>query len=369
MTAEIEERRRSGLLLGGPLGRGLLAAVAGIDGLRLLAAAGEPVPDGVVFFAASTGTDDPLDGSGWPAEWAADERTASEMIAAAVAGASAPASQPWRGDQAELLRHVAAVAEGWAFSGQDAGQLLAGNAELLRPVAEAVAGAPSAAWWWHPVDRRNQRWLGCAHHEDLARGDAVARAVRLAADAESEGGDALPWPPPEGEIYSGTWWSGPLGGTAWTTRGDVAGLLAVGLACAEDALGPERFEVWQVTIDPGARIYEVHSPQDWGRLAASFPRDVTVSRRHDWYRWTGHEGPWILPDWPAVARRWDGVHVSVGGYLSTAGMRVDAGGAATLLAGWDADQTLWLDDVFTSARHIAAWEGTPGPEALEPDGG
>ena len=37
------------------------------------------------------------------------------------------------------------------------------------------------------------------------------------------------------------------------------------------------------------------------------------------------------------------MHVSVAGYLSTARMAVDiGGGAATLLAGWDADQTLWL---------------------------
>lgn len=361
------ERRRSGLLLGGPLGRGLLAGVAGIDGLRLLAAAGEPVPDGVAFFTASSGPGDRTDGSDWPPEWAADERDASEMIAAAVAGVALSAGQPWHGDQAELLRQVAAVAEGWAFGGRhDAGQMLAENAELLRPVAEAVAGAPSAAWWWQPADRETQRWLGCEHHPELARGDAVGRAARLATDAESVGDDALPWPAPEGEIYGGTWWSGPIGDTVWTTRGEVAGLPAVGLACAEDPFGPERFEVWQVQVDPAAKIYEVHGPEDWGWLAASYPRDVTVSRRHDWYRWTGHEGPWILPDWPAVARRWDGVHVSVGGYLSTAGMRVEADGAATLLAGWYADQTLWLHDVFTSVRHIASWEGTPGPEALEP---
>ena len=45
--------------------------------------------------------------------------------------------------------------------------------------------------------------------------------------------------------------------------------------------------------------------------------------------------------WRSVAAQWDGVHVSVAGYLSTARMAVDiGGGAATLLAGWDADQTL-----------------------------
>jgi hypothetical protein len=166
-------------------------------------------------------------------------------------------------------------------------------------------------------------------------------------------------------IVTGTWWSGPLGGTVWTSRGSVGDLPAVGLACAEDPLGEEEFAVWAVGIDPAARVYEVHEPADWGRLAAAHPRDVTASRRHDWGRWTGREGRWILPDWRSVAARWDGVHVSVAGYLSTARMAVDsADGAATLLAGWDADQTLWLRDVFTGTRPLTTWRGTPGPEAL-----
>ncbi len=109
--------------------------------------------------------------------------------------------------------------------------LSGGQAELLRPLAEAVASAPAASWW-----------------------------------------------------------SGPLGGTVWTSRGNIGDLPAVGLACAEDPLGEEEFEVWAVGVDPAARVYEVHEPGDWGRLAAAHPRDVTASRRHDWGRWTGREG-------------------------------------------------------------------------------
>src|SRR5579859_2759974 len=70
-------------------------------------------------------------------------------------------------------------------------------------------------------------------------------------------------------IVTGTWWSGPLGGTVWTSRGNIGDLPAVGLACAEDPLGEEEFEVWAVGIDPAARVYEVHDPGDWGRLAAT----------------------------------------------------------------------------------------------------
>jgi hypothetical protein len=217
--------------------------------------------------------------------------------------------------------------------------------------------------------------VGCDHHGTLARGGDVARAVEAAEDHAAAEEEAMArdraLAPRRGRrgsagvAVSGTWWSGPLGGTVWTSRGNIGDLPAVGLACAEDPLGDEQFEVWAVGIDPAARVYEVHEPGDWGWLAATCPRDVTASRGHDWSRWTGHEGRWILPDWRSVATQWDGVHVSVAGYLSTAGMAVDTGGAAaTLLAGWDADQTLWLRDVFTGTRHVTTWHGTPGPEAL-----
>jgi hypothetical protein len=250
---------------------------------------------------------------------------------------------PWFTDPAALLRLVAAAAEGWGFDsqGQETDRQLRAEAESLRPLAELVAHAPAACWWLEPAAREHQRWLGCAHHPTLARGEAVAEAVRAAG-------------------YTGAWWSGPLGETVWTTRGDLDlnGLPALGLACAEDAFGEEDFDVWALRADPQARVYEVHAPADWARLAGAYPNEVAVSS--EWERWTGRDGPWIKPDWPAVAKDWDGVHVSVGGYLTTAGQAV----GDTLLAGWDADQTLWLRDVFTDVRPFTTWHGTPGSKAI-----
>lgn len=249
----------------------------------------------------------------------------------------------WFTDPAALLRLVAAAAERWGFDsrGEEADRQLRAGAESLRPLAELVAQAPAAGWWLEPPVREHQRWLGCTHHPTLARGEAVAEAVRTAG-------------------YTGAWWSGPLGDTVWTTRGDLDlnGLPALGLACAEDAFGEEDFDVWALVADPGARVYEVHAPADWARLAGTYPHEIAGCQ--EWERWTGRDGPWIKPDWPAVAQDWDGVHVSVGGYLTTAGTAV----GDTLLAGWDADQTLWLRDVFTDARPLTAWHGWPGPEAI-----
>jgi hypothetical protein len=364
----------------------MLADLAGLDSLTLLAAAGMPPPAGVAFLesAPSGGLGARLrrsrrprrahgDASGWP-EWVnpgGDD--AAAIIGAAVASTlQESAERVWYSDPLALLASVARAGDQWE---PPLPALAGGQAELLRPLAAAVAAAPAASWWWEPADLRHQRWLGCDHRGALARGDDVARAVETAEEGAvaQEQAMARDWArAPRRErrrdpqvIVTGTWWSGPLGGTVWTSRGSVGDLPAVGLACAEDPLGEEEFAVWAVGIDPAARVYEVHEPADWGRLAAAHPRDVTASRRPDWGRWTGREGRWILPDWRSVAARWDGVHVSVAGYLSTARMAVDsADGAATLLAGWDADQTLWLRDVFTGTRPLTTWRGTPGPEAL-----
>jgi hypothetical protein len=383
MSGSVESRAE--LLLGGPRGRAMLAGLAGLDPLVLLAAEGKPPPAGVTFLeSSSSGLSARLrrllrprrahrDAGTWPDWMNPGGNDAATIIGAAVASTvQTSAERGWFTEPLALLASVARAAEQWEPP------LPGGQAELLRPLAEAVASAPAASWWWEPADLRNQRWVGCDHHRTLARGGDTARAVEAAEEdtaAEEQAMARERTLAPPGRrggaevIVTGTWWSGPLGGTVWTSRGDIGDLPAVGLACAEDPLGEEEFEVWAVGIDPAARVYEVHEPGDWGRLATVCPRDVTASRRHDWNRWTGREGQWILPDWRSVAAQWDGVHVSVAGYLSTAGMAVDTGGgAATLLAGWDADQTLWLRDVFTGTRQLTTWHGTPGPEALDDDG-
>jgi hypothetical protein len=249
-------------------------------------------------------------------------------------------------DPLALLLPVAEVAGEWAFG---SGWADVTDIARLRPLAEAVAAAPGAGWWWQPVQRARQRWLGCQHHRTLARGAAVTREVSA-------------------QPRRGEWWSGPVGDSVRTSRGDIAGLAAVALACAEDPFGAEDFDIWALTVPAAARVYEVHGPADWARLAQTYPRDVTAARGDDWWdRWAGAKPGrrWILPDWPAAAGDWDGVHVSVAGYLSTAGSAISAGAAGdTLLAGWDADQTLWLRDVFTDAGPLTTWHGTPGPEAI-----
>jgi hypothetical protein len=82
----------------------------------------------------------------------------------------------------------------------------------------------------------------------------------------------------------------------------------------------------------------------------------------------------VIPDWSRVAEDFDGVHVSLAGYLRTAGAVVDVGDAsfiedspsrptagdtdertASLMAGWNPDTTYWLGDVVTGIAEVAEW--------------
>lgn len=156
--------------------------------------------------------------------------------------------------------------------------------------------------------------------------------------------------------YSGHWWSSPAHSRLPVTTRGLRGLGAVGLALVEDGLGWQSARCWPVAPADGARVYEVCSPGQWAELVDRYPLDVSKSRRHDWWRATGRAGRWLIPDYAAAAADWDAVHVSVAGYLTTAGIAIPAGdGACTMLAGWDPDATWWLNDVLSLTSPPEDW--------------
>ena len=149
----------------------------------------------------------------------------------------------------------------------------------------------------------------------------------------------------------------------------VPGLGAVRLALVEDSLGWREARCWPValrsdTLRSGVRSYEIAGPRQWTDLVGRYPLDVSRSRRHDWWRVSGWAGPWLIPAFAAVARDYDAVHLSAAAYLTTAGRALAVGGARTMLAGWDPDQSYWLTDILTLAGSAVTWlktdEGQPG---------
>jgi hypothetical protein len=235
--------------------------------------------------------------------------------------------------------------------------------EALRPVAEAVAAAaagnPEVRWWTERVDGSRQR---CAQFldqlslpEPLLTGTAESAGAWLA-DTRDDERSADDRPEDPAAPSSGRWWSSPaLSRLPVTTRGLLA-LGAVGLALVEGGLGGRSARCWPVAPQDGARVYEICGPGQWAELVDRYPLDVSKSRRHGWWRATGWAGRWLIPDYAAVAADWDAVHVSVAGYLATAGIAIPAsGGARTMLAGWDPDATWWLNDILSFTSSPEDW--------------
>lgn len=172
---------------------------------------------------------------------------------------------------------------------------------------------------------------------------------------------------------SGEWWSTPPAGL-WTSTATWPDGTPVGVELVEDDFGLERARACRLRIVPAARICEINRPEDWGGLCRRYPLDVSAQRRCNWFETTGRKGRWVIPDWTQVAEEFDGVHVSLAGYLCTAGAVVDVGDGnlvddspslptlgntddrtASLMAGWDPDTTYWLNDVITGVAEVVEW--------------
>jgi hypothetical protein len=245
--------------------------------------------------------------------------------------------------------------------------------EALGPAAAALAAAPGCRWWESAMDPERQRYTQFLGDQPLDHPHLSGGAERVAAWCEDTAGreTSLRREPLEPfGAWSGRWWSDPaLSGLPVTTRA-VSGLGALRLSLVEDSLGWETARCWPLRPRSGVRVYEVDGPDAWSALVTRYPLDVTRSRRNDWWQATGQEGSWLIPDYEAVSADYDAVHASVLGYLTTAGVAVQAGVAGTasagdatwrLLAGWDPDATWWLTDSLAPAGAPEEWAADDGP--------
>jgi hypothetical protein len=228
---------------------------------------------------------------------------------------------------------------------------------VLRPVAEAVGCAVAAEWWATPVNPAQ-----CEVIFDLpavsARSGPVAAGSALADWKERTVADELrsaDRPDDPRAPYSGAWWSTPaLSGLVHSTR-PIGSRGPVGLSLVEDAGAWIAADVRALQVHPAASVLEIGGPNDWLDLVDRYPLVVPRSRRHDWWRATGEDGHWVIPDYQSAAADYDGIHLSVAGYLSTAGRALHAEDFDTVLAGWDPDETWWLTDAVTPDGPRTRW--------------
>lgn len=270
-----------------------------------------------------------------------------------------PLAQP---DERTLLHALAAAVDAARYWQEPDGEdILAAAPELRVPLARVgnlIADSPHSAWWSTPLERAAQWVVDFAgtHAEDAATRSVAETLERWhAAQVDEEIVAERDRPADPGAAWSGTWWSKPPSGLTRTTR-PLNGGGPAGLWLVEDSLGWEWASAHQIRVPRHAQVYEIECPEAWADLCRRYPLEVTASRRHDWYRITAHSGRWVIPDWEQVGKDFDAVHLTVAGYLATAGRALPVeDDLMTVLAGWDPDQTYWLTEIERSNPTNRTW--------------
>ncbi|MDQ1745054.1 MAG: hypothetical protein QOE23_3393 [Pseudonocardiales bacterium] len=235
----------------------------------------------------------------------------------------------------------------------------------LEDIAEAFAASPATNWWSSKVELHDQHLVQFVDENSPAdEPQPTLTGLRAAVDGlslehsrelrdDDKAGRRVDW-----KMISGAWWSAPITHPGvHTARSIGQPPLPVGLVFVEDSFGWTAATSWQVSRTREVRILQLDTPEDWVDVVRRYPLEVTATpKRGDWWRTTDRDGRWAMPDWPAVAEDWDAVHLSVAGYLTTAGraLAVDRN-TATVLAGWPPDATFWLADVLRVAGGPRRW--------------
>lgn len=194
------------------------------------------------------------------------------------------------------------------------GELLA-MAPRLSELANRVVSLPATATWWDPMDSDRQVWVSKTGERPIADKMEI---------------DFSQYLPEVTKPRKAIWTSSPVRG------GFPAGWIEWLVSGEDQRPGP--YSVWRLQVAESARVFEIHSPGDWHRLAVTY---AGVS--------TGNE---TNPDWSLVSRDWDAVHLSVGGLLTAQAVTVESEAGRATLRGWDVESTVWLRWAFTGAEEL-----------------
>jgi hypothetical protein len=104
---------------------------------------------------------------------------------------------------------------------------------------------------------------------------------------------------------SGRSWSTPALSNLRPSTRSLQPIGPVGLHLVEDAFSWSSARCWSLQLSPDAAIFEISDADDWSELVRRYPLAVTQSRRHDWWRTTGQDLEWAIPDFHAVAADYD----------------------------------------------------------------
>ncbi|WPF65369.1 MULTISPECIES: hypothetical protein [unclassified Corynebacterium] len=282
----------------------------------------------------------------------------------------------------ELLRRcLISTTEAAAYWQEpDTPDLLAATAPVRRAlerVARHLGDSPHFRSWWAPRDVRSQEqwvvdWEDRGFPPPLPENLSPLVAWR-ATTLEREERAAREKPRDPRASYGDCWWSIPHFDTPATMPPCFDGTPS-GLYYVEDSLGWARARTRRAVYPPVSsplNLYRIDSAEDWASLCSRFPLEVTAITRHDWYRTTGRDGRWVIPDWAQVARHYHAVRLTLAGYLSGAGTAIPVEkDTASVIAGWHPDQTYWFTPLLRYHGKAVSWESNDsGWTALSGDAG
>jgi hypothetical protein len=221
---------------------------------------------------------------------------------------------------------------------------------------------------------------------DVRRREPIVEALidRLEALPSSEP-DLIQWwwseksstrPGPSDEPGVARAWSTSPRHAFWTTSPSSAGL-ADALLGAWD-FDPNDVAIWAVTFSTWARILVINSAEDWSSLAARFPLETDVSERSSWE----FPGPnrshlidqllslpdqraaapkrlrFIEPDWTAVSKEFDAVHLTWKGFVLAEGrLSLLDTETSTMMRGWSSERSLLLTSSLASVEPLGIKPG------------
>ncbi len=140
------------------------------------------------------------------------------------------------------------------------------------------------------------------------------------------------------------WWTTPR--TGFSLQRPAPGLST--LALDDSIPQPAAWNHFAISnLDP-REIREVQDLQDWVSLIEEFP---SLTRARNIEFWANNSGRPIssvmAPDWPLVATRYVGVHLTPAAYLALSYRLIPlANGEGSLIAGWSPGATYWLPRVI-----------------------
>ncbi|MDP9368497.1 MAG: hypothetical protein M3Q03_09520 [Chloroflexota bacterium] len=191
----------------------------------------------------------------------------------------------------------------------------------LAPLARGILTQPDAAWWFAPLNHAAQLWVPWA----APKGDRPD-PERLVTPAS---------PPDHWERYA----QKSLGAlyTSTIVEGTSSALAALTHGTGDHDATPPLAD-YRLHATENARVFEVDGPGAWHRLCTTYPA-------------SGQDGR-LVPDWAAVARDWDAVHLTLGGALTAERVRVEGPAGWTEHSGWEAELIVWLRWQFEAVEHL-----------------